>query len=207
MKQYNNEKGIISLTTWTARINTVYKTINNLYEMCPNFHIVLVLAEEEFPDKVIPQNLVDIQDKFEILWVKKNWKAFKKVVFTLRKYKGIPVISADDDCLYTKNYAEELYQEWTKTHHHIIRYTFTNRLTVVGPCTLYWDIDFPIHFLNKDDIAASRDDDFYAMRAKEKKIKIHCLDNKKLPLIFHDDIEPLTKNQRKNTYYRNNFTD
>ena len=48
-KKYNSEKAIISLTSWKARINTVSKTLFSLLKQCPDFHIVLVLSEEEFP--------------------------------------------------------------------------------------------------------------------------------------------------------------
>ena len=50
-KKYNGEKAIISLTSWKARIGTVAKTIFSLVKQCPGFHIVLVLSEEEFPQK------------------------------------------------------------------------------------------------------------------------------------------------------------
>ena len=35
MKTYNGEKAVISLTTWKKRIDTVYKTIQNLIDTCP----------------------------------------------------------------------------------------------------------------------------------------------------------------------------
>jgi hypothetical protein len=59
-KKYNGEKAIISLTSWKARINTVSKTLCSLIKQCPGFHIVLVLSEEEFPqkEKELPENLM-----------------------------------------------------------------------------------------------------------------------------------------------------
>ena len=81
MKKYNEEKAIISLTSWSARINTVSKTIFSLLKMCPEFHIVLVLSEEEFPkkEKELPENLMLIvnSDLIELLWVFKNTKDLK----------------------------------------------------------------------------------------------------------------------------------
>lgn len=111
-KEYAGEKAIISLTSWKARINTVGLTIFNLLKTCPGFHIVLVLAEEEFPAKEakLPKQLAAMANAglFEILWVERNWKSFKKILFTMEKYPSVPIISADDDCLYKFNYAEEL---------------------------------------------------------------------------------------------------
>ena len=58
-KKYNSERGIISLTSWKARINTVSKTLYSLLTQCKGFHIVLVLSEEEFPKMMdeLPDNL------------------------------------------------------------------------------------------------------------------------------------------------------
>lgn len=115
-KKYNGEKAIISLTSWKARINTVSKTLFSLIKQCPGFHIVLVLSEEEFPKKEaeLPKNLMLFieNELIELLWVYKNYKSFKKVLFTMDKYNNLPVISADDDCIYKCNYAQELYDKW-----------------------------------------------------------------------------------------------
>ena len=78
MKKYNNEKAIISLTSWKARINTVSKTIFSLLKQCPGFHIVLVLSEEEFTNKEkdLPEELLYMENEgfLEFLWVKENEK-------------------------------------------------------------------------------------------------------------------------------------
>lgn len=126
MKSYNGEKAIISLTTWKARINTVGKTLYSLIKNCPGFHIVLVLSEEEFPQKEneLPEELMLFVDNdlIEILWVYKNYKAFKKVLFTMDKYRDVPVISADDDYIYFKNYAQEFYDIWKRNKNCFVTY-------------------------------------------------------------------------------------
>lgn len=38
------------------------------------------------------------------------------------KYRDIPVISADDGCVYIRNYAEELYQKWLYDKNKIIAF-------------------------------------------------------------------------------------
>jgi len=209
MKEYQEEKAIISLTSWKARINTVYKTINSLIEKCPGFHIVLVLSEEEFPqkEKELPENLLNLINYFEILWIKKNYKAFKKIAFTLKKYKNVPVISADDDCIYIENYAQSLYDEWIKTKENVIRYTYTTRFMTQGPCTLYYNINFPIEQLPFNVVNESKDDYFYAEYLKRNNINIHCCKYSTLPIIFHDDVFPLSKNQRLCSFYKTNFVD
>lgn len=118
-------KAVIALTSWKKRINTVGLTIFNLRCVCGrDFHIVLTLAEEEFPGKEqeLPEDLMRMNRAgiFEILWVKKNYKSFKKWVFAAERYSNMPIISADDDCLYYCNYAQELYNTWISHKYSII---------------------------------------------------------------------------------------
>jgi hypothetical protein len=101
-------KAVIALTSWKKRINTVGLTIFNLRCVCGrDFHIVLTLAEEEFPGKEreLPEDLMRMNRAgiFEILWVKRNYKSFKKWLFASERYKTLPIITADDDCLYFCN--------------------------------------------------------------------------------------------------------
>ena len=119
MKKFNNEKAIISLTSWKKRIDTVGITIQNIIrQMGKEFHIVLVLSEEEFPRKEneLPKSLTIFVQRnlIEILWVKKNYKSFKKFIFTQIKYPNTPVITLDDGCVYLENVAENLYKNWIK---------------------------------------------------------------------------------------------
>lgn len=141
MKEYQGEKAIISLTSWKARIATVGKTIYSLLKQCPGFHIVLVLSEEEFPkkEKELPKDLMLFikNNLIEILWVYKNYKSFKKVLFTMDKYKDVPVISADDDCIYTCNYAEILYNKWLSNKNKNISFTREKSGVLWGYSTLH----------------------------------------------------------------------
>ena len=174
MKQYNGEKGIISLTSWTKRIPKVHIPIMNILKNCPDFHVVLVLAEEEFPNKEqdLTKELKELIDLnlIEILWVEKNLKSYKKIMFTMEKYKNVPVISADDDCIYECNYAEILYNIWVKNKNHVVRFTSSDgnwRHAVAGCWTLYTYDLIGKHFLEEfkklpsSYIEESLDDDFY----------------------------------------------
>lgn len=202
MKEYQGEKAIISLTSWKARINTVGKTIYSLIKNCPGFHIVLVLSEEEFPqkEKELPEDLMLFVNNnlIEILWVYKNYKSLKKVLFTMDKYRDVPVISADDDCLYTCNYAEDLYAEWLNNQNKIITMR-DHRLVkrISGPSTLYYPYCFGKQFniydaLNEIDYSNYLyvDDGFIELlRAKYKDSPIVCIVKK--CFVFHDEIKPM----------------
>ena len=223
MKQYNGEKAIISLTSWKARINTVDKTIYSLLSNCPGFHIVLVLSEEEFPkkEKELPDNLMLFVDNdlIEILWVYRNYKAFKKVLFTLDKYRDVPVISADDDCIYKMNYAENLYNIWERNKDSFVSIWAKKQQFITcindkvwhsgGAGTLYPPYVFKEYgLLNLTDEVlnlTNQDDDYYTC------LKILLNLNKCIVCgqwrdvyVFHDDNEPLHKNmmRNKNTLYK-----
>ena len=202
-KEYAGEKAIISLTSWKARISTVGLTIFNLKQKCPGFHIVLVLSEDEFPNKEgeLPQQLVCMANAnlFEIIWVKKNYRAFKKILFTMDKYRTVPIISADDDCLYRRNYAAELYQVW-KTHprtrvcywcaHIENRIYNTSGYATIHPPFFYKNA---VEYLTDDIINMHEDDLFYAAICKLLgNTGCICLNKTYEEIVLsHDEAEPL----------------
>ena len=214
-KKYANEKAIISLTSWKARINTVSKTLFSLLKQCPGFHIVLVLSEEEFPKMMdeLPDNLKLFVDNelIEVLWVYKNYKSFKKVLFTMDKYRTVPVISADDDCIYTCNYAQELYDAWNKNKS--VRFSLQNAsrfgLTILGGCSVIYPPNYFSMFnlsILKQMIHLTEDDMLYALLSKKFNLKGLSLkvDLKKF-IIFSNSIKPLSAIRHydsKSDYYK-----
>lgn len=204
-KKYSGERAVISLTSWRARIGTVSKTLYSLLTRCPGFHIVLVLSEEEFPKKEaeLPENLMLFvkNNLIELLWVYKNYKSLKKWIFTSDKYKDVPVISADDDCIYKCNYAQELYNKWLENKDCVITNDGRERFDITwgrGPNTCY-----PPNIMKFDKIKICNkllsterfidEDMFYACYFKQKNIKIIDL-HKKQFYMFHDESEPYSKN-------------
>lgn len=217
MKQYNGEKAIISLTSWKARINTVSKTIYSLIQQCPGFHIVLCLSEEEFPQKEaeLPENLMLFVDNnlIEILWVYKNYKSFKKVLFTMDKYRDVPVISADDDCIYTCNYAQELYDKWTENKDCIVSYKNGIRDNIKltwGCATLYPNYylsNYGLEYLTNEILKIGLDDNYiFILRQKLNLIKTSIIVKKIEDILyFHDEKKALHDNYRLNNYHDNAY--
>lgn len=213
MKIYNGEKAIISLTSWKARINTVGKTLYSLLKMCPGFHIVLVLSEEEFPKKEeeLPEELMLFVDNdlIEILWVYKNYKAFKKVLFTMDKYRDVPVISADDDCIYIINYAQELYDIWLNNKDSFITYRITKQkydcietwgFATLHPPFAYGEYGlFYIDYLEIKDNKHSQDDNYYTvLRKKVNNMNVINLNRKMRDVVFiHDENNSLFEVRKK----------
>ena len=224
MKQYNGEKSIISLTSWKARINTVGKTLYSLLKMCPGFHIVLVLSEEEFPKKEeeLPEELMLFVDNdlIEILWVYKNYKAFKKVLFTMDKYRDVPVISADDDCIYIINYAQELYDIWLNNKDSFITYRITKQkydcietwgFATLHPPFAYGEYGlFYIDYLEIKDNKHSQDDNYYTvLRKKVNNMNVINLNKKMRDIVFtHDENNSLYEVRKKidNTHELDEYT-
>lgn len=198
MRTYHGEKAIISLTSWKARIDTVSKTLFSLIKQCPGFHIVLVLSEEEFPKKEaeLPTSLMAFVNNnlIELLWVYKNYKSLKKVIPTMKIYNSVPIISADDDCIYTCNYAEQLYQASLKTPNIPIMYRKSRfPFCLCGPASLYPPVFFDglVKKFDCMDHAIQQDDGFIMEFFKELNVQGIAISNK-FPCYFHDEINALT---------------
>lgn len=197
-KTYNNEPAIISLTSWKKRINTVSKTIFSLIKNCPNFHIVLVLSKDEFPNKEkdLPINLMLFveQNLIELFWINKNLKSFKKILFTMDKYKNVPIISVDDDMVYVWNFAKDLYDNWQKNNNAIISHvkSFYQPPNPCGCAALYPPSSYNTFLkeFKKYKIKDNQDDGFYAKVCHKNNIKIIGLYDY-YPGYFHDEIEPI----------------
>ena len=190
-------KACIALTSWKKRINTVGLTIYNLLETCGlDYHIVLTLAEEEFPKKEqeLPRDLVLMNRAgvFEILWCKRNWRSFKKWVFAGMKYPKVPIITADDDCLYGVNYADEFYKfymnNWKRAH---IYYCSPGEGSG-------WGYLFPPNIFGYKTISniekiykiSPNDDLFYVTAADKLHIPRICINVKSIAAC-HDTVEPI----------------
>ncbi len=210
-KQYNNEKAIISLTSWKERIVTVSQTIVSLLKNCPGFHIVLVLSEDEFPKKeddfpldlkcIIQNNLI------ELLWVQKNYLSYKKVFFTMDKYRNVPIISVDDGQIYVRNVAEDLYNIWKNNTNKIVANTvywcdYTGGCGASGICYppfCFNTIAIKILDENFDKLMKnSNDDRFIAVLSKF--LNIDWIENKNkkeiYKIISHDILNGMNRNKK-----------
>ena len=211
MKNYFGECAIISLTSWTARIRTVGITIFSLLQQCPGFHIVLVLSETEFPKKEVelPRDLqmLAAANKIEILWCRENLKSLKKILYTIDRYKNVPVISADDDCIYVCNYARELYDLWLQNPHKICTVNAPQPKHTNGTATLYYPYCFGDDVLTELrsnthlDTYMHADDAYYEVLRDRYNCEIAYLPPHKI-WETHNEVKPL-----HNFYGRPGFID
>lgn len=69
---------------------------------------ILVLSVEDYPHG-LPKHLINLEKRgIEILWVKNNPYAVKKLIPVIKKYPEIGVITLDDDIIYHQSLIEGL---------------------------------------------------------------------------------------------------
>lgn len=107
----NNNTLIISMTSYPARINgvaSVWKSILDQTVPRDKYHCVLVLAEPEFPNKKLPEELQSLinNKSVELIWYPRNILSHKKLMPVLAKYPDNPILVTDDDIRREKTWVE-----------------------------------------------------------------------------------------------------
>lgn len=107
----SGEEVIVSLTTFPARISTVWITIETIFrqEVMPN-RIVLWLAKEQFPFRggQIPDTLKNqVARGLEIRFCE-DLKSHKKYYYSMKENPESVVITIDDDVFYPKDMVKNL---------------------------------------------------------------------------------------------------
>lgn len=106
---------IVSLTSWSKRIDTVNQAVESILnqDYKPD-KVILWLATEEFPNKEndLPQQLLDLQNRgLTIDWCE-DLKSYKKLIPTLRKYPKAVIVTADDDIKYSNTWLSKLVKSY-----------------------------------------------------------------------------------------------
>lgn len=107
-----NSDVIVSLTTYPARIKSVWVTVASLLNQTYKPRkVVLYLAKEQFPNGLeeLPAKLLRLQKRgLEIVFVEDDLKPHKKYYYAFSEYRNDSVITADDDIFYPENHIELL---------------------------------------------------------------------------------------------------
>ena len=101
---------VVSIATYPKRAHLLPAVIEALNQQTqlPQKWIV-VLTEEEWPELQLPKYLNKlIQRGLEIVWVKNNSFAVKKLLPVMQKYPDLGVITFDDELIYGKNVIKRL---------------------------------------------------------------------------------------------------
>ena len=114
-------KIIVSLTTYPARVKSVWITITSLLQQTMRpYKVILWLAEEQFPDHQIPASLKKLEKRGLEIRYGEDLKPHKKYFYTIQEYSDYHVITADDDILYPENHIEHLWDGLKKYPNTII---------------------------------------------------------------------------------------
>lgn len=113
---------VVSLTSFPARIEYVYKTVCSLLDQTlkPDM-VVLWLGEEKFPNKEndLPENLMRLTNfGLTIKWCK-DVRSFTKLIPALKEFPEDIIVTADDDIYYSRNMIELLYKSYLEEPQYI----------------------------------------------------------------------------------------
>ncbi|MBP6467764.1 MAG: hypothetical protein KA277_07040 [Fusobacteriaceae bacterium] len=108
-KNKNKIPIVVSLTTYSKRINTVFLTIESIFSqsLSPQ-KIILWLSKDEY--QLIPKSLKRLQTRgLEIRICDENIRSYKKLSYASEFFDTSIIVTADDDILYPKHWLKDLY--------------------------------------------------------------------------------------------------
>ena len=103
------EAYIVSFTSFPARIKDIWITIETI--MRQSFKpdkIILWLAEEQFPDKKLPENLIKLTERGLTIEYCEDLRSHKKYFFSMQKFPEANIITVDDDVYYPEHFLKHL---------------------------------------------------------------------------------------------------
>jgi len=106
-----NQKIIVSLTSYSKRIETLWICIETLLRqsMKPD-EIILWLAREEFADEAdLPNKLLSLKKRGLTIRFCDNLMSHKKYFYVMQEYPDVLVILVDDDMFYPYDTVKKLY--------------------------------------------------------------------------------------------------
>lgn len=114
-----NNKIIISITTYPARINKIWITIESLLRQTykPN-KIILWLARSQFEEqeKNLPKNLLKLRKRGLDINYCEDTKSYKKFINTAKTYNDYTIITVDDDVIYPNDLVEKLVDTYKRNN-------------------------------------------------------------------------------------------
>lgn len=103
-------KLIASLTSFPGRINEIWVSIETiLRQSIKPDKVVLWLAKDQFPGKVLPESLTKLFDcGLEVHWCDEDLRSHKKYYYALQEFSNDVIILFDDDLYYPKQLIENV---------------------------------------------------------------------------------------------------
>lgn len=106
---------IVSLTTIPSRIDSVYLTVESMLRQTykPD-KIILWLAEDEFHNVALPNNLLKQSKRGLEIRYCENLKSHKKYYETMRQFPQALLVTIDDDIFYSERLLENLVRAYVR---------------------------------------------------------------------------------------------
>ena len=144
---------IISLTSFPARLNTIWQCIESLKRQTirPE-RIILYLSKEQITKDNIPLSLTkEVDDLFEIRMVDGDIRSHKKYYYAMKEYPDKMIVTTDDDVIYPPfmlSYLLEAHSQYPKdiiaNYTHVIKH----ENGVVAPYIEWYDLPFTQNRIN-----------------------------------------------------------
>ena len=124
-KKKREQKLIVSMTSFPARIDNVWLTVESLFQQSMKAdEIILWLAEEQFDGKEsLPKNLLAAEKRGLTIRFCDDLKSHKKYNYAMQEYPDDLIVLTDDDTFYPRDMLEKLYQLHKKYPEDIISST------------------------------------------------------------------------------------
>lgn len=103
--QARTEQLIISITSFPARIDTLWMCIESLFRQSyPADKILLWLSKNQFAGVELPESLMSLCKRgLEIRWVDEDLRSHKKYYYALQEFREHLVVTFDDDVFYPRD--------------------------------------------------------------------------------------------------------
>lgn len=117
-----DEEIVVSLTTYSKRVGTVFITIESIFaQSYPPGRVILWLSEEEHLE--IPASLVRLKSRgLDIRFCSGNLRSYKKASYANEYFNSHIIITADDDIIYPSNWLNGLVSEFKNNMNCVICY-------------------------------------------------------------------------------------
>ena len=118
---------IISFTSFPARIDTVWLTVESLMQQSLKAdEIILWLAKEQFSGKdVLPERLLFMENRGLTIRFCDDLRSHKKYYYAMQEYPDDLIVLVDDDAFYPRDMLKKLYNLHKKCPNDIISSTST----------------------------------------------------------------------------------
>ena len=114
----NEDDIIVSLTSFSHRVNDVYLTIESIFQQTQKASkVYLWLAEKDFPnrEKDLPKSLIQQMERgLTVKFCDPDLGPYTKFFYTLKENPESLIVTVDDDILYPFDMIDQLYRAYKK---------------------------------------------------------------------------------------------